>query len=309
MSMSTAAAAFTAESAIPPLRTAIAADPPHGGTARRPLAVGATARRPLPRAVLLTGVSVVVTALIGGAFLVGRAVDGGTRSSDPASGAMPGTAEDGGSYDGPPSLLGPPPPSVSRSASPSRSASADTGGTSSRPSVTKAAENHGSATRSSAASASAAAAAATDAGRTLAKSGGDDTGSSCVSGAGSGALTDYSVCVSSVTVAFQVTFHTSQPYYHVFFDTDGNSATGYRLPYPSPSALGADYMIENGGLYRSRSTDWSWTETAPRPKRTVNGSTQTWTLPLSALGSPTGTQRVEFNAGSDYTPVITFSPK
>ncbi|WP_189268221.1 hypothetical protein [Streptomyces fuscichromogenes] len=250
-----------------------------------------------------------MTALIGGAFLVGRAVDDGTRSSDPASGAMPGAAEDGGSYDGAPSLLGPPPPSVSRSASPSTSTSAAADGTSSQPSATKAAKDHGSATRSSTASATTAAAAATDAGRTRAKSGGDDADSSCVSAAGSGALTDYSVCVSSGTVTFRVTFHTSQPYYHVFFDTDGNSATGYRLPYPSPSALGADYMIENDGLYRSRSTDWSWTETATRPKRTVDGSTQTWTLPLSGLGSPTGTQRVEFNAGSDYTPVITFSPR
>jgi hypothetical protein len=80
-------------------------------------------------------------------------------------------------------------------------------------------------------------------------------------------ITVSSVCVSSGTVAFQVTFHTSQSYYHVFFNTDGNTATGYRLPCPSPSALGADYLIENGGLYRSRSTDWSRTGTA------------TWTLP------------------------------
>ncbi|MFD8814319.1 hypothetical protein ACFV23_23195 [Streptomyces sp. NPDC059627] len=122
-------------------------------------------------------------------------------------------------------------------------------------------------------------------------------------------MTDYSVCVSSGKVTFQVTFHTSQSYYHVFFNTDGNTSTGYQLPYPSPSALGADYMIENGGLYRSRSTDWSWTETATRPKRTVDGSTQTWTLPLSGIGSPTGAQRIEFNAGSDYTPVIAFSPQ
>ncbi|WP_089106602.1 hypothetical protein [Streptomyces hyaluromycini] len=290
-------------------RAAEAAAGPGTETAPRPPAGGATRRR-LPRAVLLTGVSVVVAALICGAFLISRAGDDDTRSPDSASGAMPGTAGDGGSYDGTPSLLGPPPPSMSRSASPSTapSPSADATHASSGSPATKAAKGGSAAQPTSAPSVAAAAAA--DGGRTQVKSGGSDDGSSsCTSAAGSGALTDYSVCVSSGTVTFQVTFHTSQSYYHVFFDTDGNTATGYQLPYPSPSALGADYMIENGGLYRSRSTDWSWTQTATRPKRTVDGPTRTWTLPLSRIGSPTGTQRVEFNAGSDYTPVIAFSPK
>ncbi|MER5520992.1 hypothetical protein [Streptomyces sp. NPDC002763] len=342
--MSAAAAAFAAESAVTPQHTAVTAGPPRVGgeraesesgrsrkavgtppdrrggraaeatagpgteTALRPPAAS-TARRRLPRAVLLTGASVVVATLIGGAFLIGRAADDGTRSPDSASGATPGTAEDGGSYDSTPSLLGPPPPSMSRSASPSASPSADTTGTPSRPPATGAAKGGGTSTHPPAAP-SAAGAAAANAGPTQAGSGGsDDDSTSCTSAAGSGAITDYSVCVSSGKVTFQVTFHTSQSYYHVFFNTDGNTATGYRLPYPSPSALGADYMIENGGLYRSRSSDWSWTETATHPKRTVNGSTQTWTLPLSGIGSPAGTQRVEFNAGSTYTPMISFSPK
>ncbi|MFD4604880.1 hypothetical protein ACFWPQ_43560 [Streptomyces sp. NPDC058464] len=343
--MSATAAAFAAESAVTPQPTAVTANPPRVGSEhtesesersrkvvgtppdrggdrraeatagagtdtapRRP--AGGTTRRRLPRAVLLAGASVVMAALICGAFLIGRAGDDGTRSSDSASGAMPGTAGDGGSYDSTPRLLGPPPPSMSRSASPSASPSppADATHAPSGPSATKAAKG-GSATHPTTAP-SVAAAAAADGGRTEAKSGGSDEGSSsCTSAAGSGALTDYSVCVSSGTVTFQVTFHTKQSYYHVFFNTDGNTATGYQLPYPSPSALGADYMIENGGLYRSRSTDWGWTETATRPNRTVDGSTQTWTLPLRGIGSPTGTQRVEFNAGSDYTPVIAFSPK
>ncbi|MGW4913194.1 hypothetical protein [Streptomyces sp. NPDC004270] len=341
--MSAAAAAFAAESAVTPQPTAVTAGPPRVGGERaesesgrsrkavgtppdrrggraaeatagpgteaapRPPA-GSTARRRLPRAALLTGASVVVAALIGGAFLVGRAGDDGTRSPDSASGATPGTAGDGGSYDSTPSLLGPPPPSMSRSASPSASPSADTTGTPSRPPATGAAKGGGTSTHSPAAPSAAGAAA--NAGPTQAGSGGsDDDSASCTSAAGSGAITDYSVCVSSGKVTFQVTFHASQSYYHVFFNTDGNTATGYRLPYPSPSVLGADYMIENGGLYRSRSADWSWTETATHPKRTVNGSTQTWTLPLSGIGSPAGTQRVEFNAGSTYTPVISFSPK
>ncbi|MFC9845724.1 sensor histidine kinase [Streptomyces sp. NPDC060223] len=111
------------------------------------------------------------------------------------------------------------------------------------------------------------------------------------------------------TVTFQTTFSTSQRYFHVFINTDGNTATGFQLPFPSLSALGADYMIENDVLYKSRSIGWYWTEVAAGPRMTVSGATRTWTLPLTGIGSPTGTQWVEFHAGIDYTPVITFRPK
>lgn len=137
---------------------------------------------------------------------------------------------------------------------------------------------------------------------------GSDDGTTCARTTGSGAITGYSACASSGTVTLKASFNTSESFYHAFFNTDGNTATGYQLPYPSPSALGADYMIENGVLYRSRSTSWKWTAVTPNPTNTVSGSKYTWTLPLSKIGSPTRTQQVEFNAGTDYTPVITFSP-
>ena len=65
-------------------------------------------------------------------------------------------------------------------------------------------------------------------------------------------------------------------------------------------------MIENGALYRSTSTGWAWTASATAPTTTVSGSTYSWSLPLSALGSPAGA-RVEFNAGTAYTPVVSLS--
>jgi hypothetical protein len=137
---------------------------------------------------------------------------------------------------------------------------------------------------------------------------GSDDATACARTPGSGAITGYSACASSGTVTLKASFNTSESFYHAFFNTDGDTATGYQLPYPSPSALGADYMIENGVLYRSRSTSWKWTAVTPNPTDTVSGSQYTWTLPLSRIGSPTGTQLVEFNAGTHYTPVITFSP-
>lgn len=137
---------------------------------------------------------------------------------------------------------------------------------------------------------------------------GSDDATACARTTGSGAITGYSACASSGTVTLKASFNTSESFYHAFFNTDGDTATGYQLPYPSPSALGADYMIENGVLYRSRSTSWKWTAVTPNPTDTVSGSKYTWTLPLSRIGSPTGTQLVEFNAGTHYTPVIAFSP-
>ncbi|MEU9456351.1 hypothetical protein [Streptomyces sp. NPDC048277] len=316
--MSAAAAAFAAESTPGRRTTGTGTGTPTGradahaagtgtgpgtGTALRP-----APRRRLPKAVLLVGASVAVAALVGGAFLIGNGGDHGTRPSSSMPGTVPGTAGDGGSYDGTPSLLGPPPPSVSASASPStaRSASpaADATGASPRSSAGGSAKDGGTPAHATPSTAS-----ADGTGKARAVSGGGAGGSSCVSAQGSGAITDYSVCLSSGTVTLRVTFHTRQSFYHAFFNTDGDTGTGYQLPYPSPSALGADYMIENGSLYRSRSADWSWTEIAPRPKHTVSGSTHTWTLPLSGIGSPTGTQRLEFNAGSDYTSLIAFSPK
>ncbi|MFG2941694.1 hypothetical protein [Streptomyces sp. NPDC048282] len=317
--LSAAAAAFVAESA--PSRESTGAQPDRTDTktadtktadtrtadtrtAETRTADTRTTDARLPRAALLAGAAVVVAALVAGAFLVGRAGGDDTRRSSAKPDAVSGTAGTAGPYDSTPSLLGPPPASVSPSASRSASPSTDATGASPRSSATGSAKDGQATTRATPSAAS-----AKDTGTARTGSGGAGDGSSCVSAKGSGALTDYSVCVSSGTLTLRVTFHRSQPFYHAFFNTDGDRTTGYQLPYPSSSALGADYMIENSSLYRSRATDWSWTETETRPTHTVSGPTQAWTLPLSGIGAPTGTQQLEFNAGSDYTPVLTFSPK
>ncbi|MEV7341476.1 hypothetical protein [Streptomyces sp. NPDC093544] len=286
--MSAAAAAFAAELTVRP--------PNQAAVDRVRAALRPPARRRLPRTALLVGAVVVGAALIGGALLVVRA--GGVRPSASVQGAVPDTTGGGGPYGSTPSGLGSAPPSVSPSASgtsastrPSTTGSASTGATrtpaQAQPSATQAAGGNSAPT----------------------ESGSSDHSASCTPVAGSGPLTDYSACAAPGTVTLQATFNTSQRYYHAFINTDGNTATGYQLPYPSPSALGADYMIENGVLYKSLSTGWDWTEAAAGPRMTVSGATRTWTLPLTGIGSPTGMQWVEFHAGTDYTPVITFSPK
>jgi hypothetical protein len=291
--MSATAAAFVAELTVTP------ADQAAADTAKA--ALRPPAGRRLPRAALLAGAAVVGAALIGGAFLVAGAGDGDMRPSASVPGAVPDTTRGGGPYQSAPSRIG--------SAPPSTSPSADGTSASLQSPATGSATDGGTRTAAHAQPSATLAAGAGRAHPAHIGSGGSEDGTPCTPTAGSGTITDHSACASSGTVTFQATFNTSQSYYHVFINTDGDTATGYQLPYPSPSALGADYMIENGVLYRSLSTGWSWTAAATNPTMTVSGSTRTWTLPLSEIGSPTGTQQVEFNAGTDYTPVITFRPK
>ncbi|MGW2043641.1 hypothetical protein ACWCPF_00455 [Streptomyces sp. NPDC001858] len=293
--MSEAAAAFVGEATATPRATprSRAAEAKSAPTPPSP-----DRQRRLSRPVLLSGAAVLAAALIGGAAFVvtDDGGDGGSRSATSMpGGGLPDNARRTGPKATAPSGSGS--ASASASASTAPSASPSPGGTSASPkaSATGSAKEPGAGAPSKPGP-------TTDAGTELAD------GPSCTSAAGSGPLTDYSACVSAGTVTFKVTFHAAKPFYHVFIDTDGNTGTGYQLPYPSPSALGADYMIENGGLYRSRSTDWSWTEASARPTRTVSGGTHTWVLPLSRIGSPTRAQRVEFHAGSDYTAVLTFTP-
>ncbi|MEZ0110760.1 hypothetical protein ABH920_004775 [Catenulispora sp. EB89] len=138
--------------------------------------------------------------------------------------------------------------------------------------------------------------------------GGGGGGSSCTPVAGSGAITNFSACVSGGNEKFQATFNAATSFHHVFIDSDDNQSTGFQLPSPSSTPLGADYMIENNTLYRSLSSGWSWSPVSGvSPAMTQNGNVYTWTVPLSALGSSAATQRTVFNGNSFYTAPITFS--
>ena len=138
-------------------------------------------------------------------------------------------------------------------------------------------------------------------------SSGGGTGS-CTPVAGSGNITTFSACMTATTETFQATFNTAVSLHHVFIDSDDNQSTGFQLPSPSSTPLGADYMIENNILYRSLSHGWSWTPVSGvSPNMTHNGNVYSWSIPLSALGSSATTQRAVFNGNTFYTAPITFS--
>ncbi|MEV6850265.1 spherulation-specific family 4 protein [Actinoplanes sp. NPDC051411] len=137
--------------------------------------------------------------------------------------------------------------------------------------------------------------------------GGGGTGTGCASSAGSGAITGISACKDATSLRFHATYNTAVSLHHVFLNTDNNAATGFQLPSPSPSRLGADYMIENNILYRSLSAGWSWAPvTGVSPAMTVSGAAYSWTVPLSALPSPAATQQAVFNGNTFYTSALTY---
>lgn len=129
----------------------------------------------------------------------------------------------------------------------------------------------------------------------------------CAGLAGSGDITNYSACRSGSTLTFKATYNTATSLHHVYLNTDATKATGFQLPSPSETTLGADYMIENNILYRSLSTGWSWSAvTGVTPKMTVSGNTYSWSVPLSALTNATAVQQAEFNGNSSYTHPVTY---
>ena len=90
-----------------------------------------------------------------------------------------------------------------------------------------------------------------------------------------------SISASSTTVTFQVSYSGTPSFVRVFVDSDQSAATGYPV-----AGIGADYLIENGFLYRysGSSGSWVWTEITSVSLTEANG-VATWNLPRSLFGS------------------------
>jgi hypothetical protein len=103
-----------------------------------------------------------------------------------------------------------------------------------------------------------------------------------------------------------VTFTATFAWHHVFIDSDADTGTGYRVP---QVALGADFMVENGTLYRSTGSQWGWTAIGgASPLVSRSGGKYRWRVPLEVLDAD-GTLRSVFNGSGGspdaYSPVLT----
>jgi hypothetical protein len=103
-------------------------------------------------------------------------------------------------------------------------------------------------------------------------------------------------------------FYGSSGLQHVFIDSDNNAGTGWITS--SNPTIGADYVIENGTLYKyaGSGNDWTWTQ-VDGVTPSINGYTITWTIPLADITNRATTQKVVFEgngfAPTAYSNVIT----
>lgn len=82
-------------------------------------------------------------------------------------------------------------------------------------------------------------------------------------------------------------------FYQAYIDADNNSATGF-----ATAGVGAEYLIENGNLYRNTGAGWSWAFVAAVTFDVINAE-RVWTLPLSLLdNSVAAGDKVVFAASS-----------
>jgi len=127
----------------------------------------------------------------------------------------------------------------------------------------------------------------------------------------SGTIDLYSACMDSATAAYTAQFNETFDYHRTFINTDGNTSTGYQLPYGNP---GMDYLIENDGLYHytGSGSDWTWSQVSGvTPLISDVDGAYHWAVPASDLGASADEQTVVFEAAGtspeSYSAPLTLS--
>jgi chitinase len=118
---------------------------------------------------------------------------------------------------------------------------------------------------------------------------------------GGASITSPAGSYTSATITYAANYLLPFAFRRVFIDSDNSAGTGYATtgtPAGAPT-IGADFLIENNTLYSfagSSSTNYAWNAVATATP-TVVGSTVTWIINTSSLGSGAATtQKVAFQA-------------
>jgi hypothetical protein len=118
-----------------------------------------------------------------------------------------------------------------------------------------------------------------------------NVGAATAAQAGSGnaaAAADLSITSTATAIAFAVTYQGTPSFVRVYVQSDPTASTGYPI-----ETIGADYLLENGYLYRYSGTggSWAWTLITTLSLSESNG-VATWNVPLADLGSPSSVDAV-----------------
>jgi hypothetical protein len=114
--------------------------------------------------------------------------------------------------------------------------------------------------------------------------------------ASTGTILAYHARNDASNVYYTATFTRSWTWCRVFIDTDNDANTGYAM-----GAIGADYLVEDGSLYRSGGRRWSWRQIGAVPK-TTSGQVFTWTVARSLIGqtsTPPLSNKIVFNGSTN----------
>ena len=101
------------------------------------------------------------------------------------------------------------------------------------------------------------------------------------------------VAIKSVSaINLEATYVGNYSYRQAYIDVDNNKASGYLT-----NGIGAEFLIENGSLYKHFNSGWSW-KYIGEVGISITGEHYQWSVPLSILGANvTSSSRVTF-AGS-----------
>lgn len=124
----------------------------------------------------------------------------------------------------------------------------------------------------------------------------------------SSALTDNVTTNGATNVYYTMQYTGSWSLFHVFIDTDQNTATGY-----ATGGIGADYFVENGTLFQHTggSSSWTWNNLGAVTAYSNTGSAASWTVSRAAMGETQANEsanlfyHVQSSTSSAQLPVYT----
>jgi len=94
-----------------------------------------------------------------------------------------------------------------------------------------------------------------------------------------GAVSNGTAANDASTVQYSFSFTGAPKYFRVYVDTDASASTGFS----AGGGVGAEYLIEGSGVYRSTGAGWSWTSVG-NATFSSTGGTATWSVARALLG-------------------------
>src|SRR6185312_6407977 len=94
-----------------------------------------------------------------------------------------------------------------------------------------------------------------------------------------GAVSNGTAANDASTVQYSFAFTGAPKYFRVYVDTDASASTGFS----AGGGVGAEYLIEGSGVYRSTGAGWSWTSVGNATFSSTGGRA-TWSVARALLG-------------------------